>query len=780
MANTTSLTGLSKDILREKYILEGSKVLLEIINPEYFKLLTESDNSNILLEEGIKDFFNKVVNKISNSKTKKSIIDLFSGLPWLQKNYPQLLGLMIEFAQVAKKENISLEDIKSTFFSKKEITKEAVDTSSQPIRVSPTTKLLNPIWAKMMSIVPEAGSAKRIITALFFNLLFATNMIGAPLVNYLQNTKKIPVSVSQATKFNSNKPDTFVLDFTEDGGKVLDAPLPGIYPDDDGSTTIVKTDGAQSPYQKGTQFTPEGEKSIDDLADEIKQNIEDGMTDITVYTAGSTSDTMGKDTKMNDTNKSGEEARQETGEEDLKQSLEKKGVDTNKIKFKKAKTNPSDERKNPKKGSQKGAGVIYTIKGTIPPSDAPPVAPSGLEAAVYDVNIDKIPKPPGGETPRPIGGETPITAPDDFSRLNRNGQIATVLAGIDPKLNIAQYKEIGPIKSYTDNELLNPNIKDEKAKELARLIVNIRKNPNSLLKKVSKATGLPFNVRAKAVSTRASKSTQAQLQSPTVKETQELFQEALVDDIFTKLGIQDSDLAKNKIKLAGYLGSMYAKEGDTDLSILNTDKLSDDDKKELQKVGFGFDPQSGNNYVFLKGRSAADVGVTRKKLQPDAKRALDAVAQRKNELKSYFNNINNRKEFAGVIVGIIKYLEPDFQEDISKIRAALTKIRQEITVTEAINDPSSEIDVQKLIGRIEKNAFLVQALQNINNTQELIDFLANIIPYVTKLEPDEKKLAFQDAENVLILLSKQNKPTGGTGQTNEMQRMQELAGIKTR
>jgi hypothetical protein len=225
---------------------------------------------------------------------------------------------------------------------------------------------------------------------------------------------------------------------------------------------------------------------------------------------------------------------------------------------------------------------------------------------------------------------------------------------------------------------------------------------------------------------------------------------------------------------------MYAKEGDTDLSILDTDKLSDDDKKELQKVGFGFTPQSGKNYVFLKGRSAADVGATRKKLQPDAERALKAVTQRKNELESYFNNINSRKEFAGVIVGIVKYLEPNFQEDISKIRTALTKIRQEITVTEAVNDPSSEIDVQKLISKIEKNTFLVQALQKINNTQELIDFLANIIPYITKLKPADKKLAFQDAENVLILLSKQNKPTGGTGQTNEMQRMQELAGIKTR
>jgi hypothetical protein len=224
---------------------------------------------------------------------------------------------------------------------------------------------------------------------------------------------------------------------------------------------------------------------------------------------------------------------------------------------------------------------------------------------------------------------------------------------------------------------------------------------------------------------------------------------------------------------------MYAKEGDTDLSILDTDKLSDDDKKELQKVGFGFTPQSGNNYVFLKGRSAADVGAVRK-IKPDVKRALDVVAQRKNELESYFNNIQNRKEFAGVIVGIIKYFEIRLQQDIAKLRGALQKLRTGNYIAEAINDPSSEIDVQKLIGRIEKNTFLVNALKNISDEQELIQFLAGMSTYVTKVKPADKKGAFQDAENVLILLSKQNKPTGGTGQTNEMQRMQELAGIKTR
>jgi hypothetical protein len=150
-----------------------------------------------------------------------------------------------------------------------------------------------------------------------------------------------------------------------------------------------------------------------------------------------------------------------------------------------------------------------------------------------------------------------------------------VLASIDPKLNIAQYKEIGPIKRYTDRQLMYPNIKDANARELAKLIISIRKNPNSLLSKVSKSTGIPLNVRAKAISTAPSKSTQAQLQSPTVKESIELFQEAFIDDMFTKLGVSNEDINANKYKVISYLGSMYASEGNTDLSIVNTDNIQD-------------------------------------------------------------------------------------------------------------------------------------------------------------------------------------------------------------
>jgi hypothetical protein len=801
MANSTSLTGLSKNILREKYILEGFKIYLEALDPEYFKLLTESDNSDILLENKLTDFFNKVKDKVQKTR----LADFFEGIALLSKEVPQIVSLLPKVAKEILDNNFSPKQVYSLLNKlrkEKSPTTEATNVAPASGNYTSDSDGKNFPVLVQVSQFPVAEKVWQKIVIAFAMLALVAKTFGPGITNkevVKDATNKVtagamskytnldgPPDDGSTYKINQNALD----DLIKNKIKVPGAEKEGIdVIDDDGEvkTKVTKHFAAKSNYGEGTTFDDEGEKTTKEITKKIVDELKAGNI-VKIQVAGTVSNTTGDDEKATDTGEKLTKARADHFKNTVLDGLKKSGLTDEQLKnltIDVIKAAPSSEQVQNNPGERGGAGVFITF--TTEGGETYKFNWEGWpEWGVWGV-IDFTNPEGGDETPRTTGGSetardiTPIppVAGDDFSKLNRNGQIATVLASIDPKLNIAQYKEIGPIKSYTDNELLNPNIKDEKAKELARLIVNIRKNPNSLLKKVSKATGLPFNVRAKAVSTRASKSTQAQLQSPTVKETQELFQEALVDDIFTKLGIQDSDLAKNKIKLAGYLGSMYAKEGDTDLSILDTDKLSDDDKKELQKVGFGFTPQSGNNYVFLKGRSAADVGAVRK-IKPDVKRALDAVAQRKNELESYFNNIQNRKEFAGVIVGIIKYFEIRLQQDIAKLRGALQKLRTGNYIAEAINDPSSEIDVQKLIGRIEKNTFLVNALKNISDEQELIQFLAGMSTYVTKVKPADKKGAFQDAENVLILLSKQNKPTGGTGQTNEMQRMQELAGIKTR
>jgi hypothetical protein len=73
----------------------------------------------------------------------------------------------------------------------------------------------------------------------------------------------------------------------------------------------------------------------------------------------------------------------------------------------------------------------------------------------------------------------------------------------------------------------------------------------------------------------------------------------MIDDIFTEFQITPDMIKNNKIELLALIGSMYAKEEDTALSIVNPEKLglNDSDKKLLQSLGFA--PQPGGNYVFL-------------------------------------------------------------------------------------------------------------------------------------------------------------------------------------
>ena len=799
MANSTSLTGLSKDILREKYILEGFKLYLEATDPNYFKLLIESDNSDTLLENKFLDFFNKIKDGVQKTR----IADIFKGIALFSKSIPELPGLVPKIAQEIIDNKISPKQIPSLLnkFRKEKNTNEATNTAPGSGNYTSDSDAVNfpalvqvsqspvaeKLWQKLIILVVAIGFFAKMFTAGQANkevVQQATQAGTEQVIQQSQNLDSDPdgnnLSWEQAQKALSDleKNKVEVPGAEEEGAKVEDK-------DGEIKTKVTKHLAAKSPYGKGTTFDPEGEKIINGTIEKIVDELKAGNK-VKIQAAGTVSNTTGDDEKATDTNKQLTQSRADDFKAKVLAGLEKSGLTEEQLKnftIEILKADPSSNQVQEPKGGDGASGVFITF--TTEGGKEYKLSWDGWpEWGAWGV-IDFLNPEGGDETPKPDGDKTNITPippveGDDFSKLNRNGQIATVLASIDPKLNIAQYKEIGPIKSYTDNELLNPNIKNAKAKELARLIVTIRKNPNSLLKKVSGATGIPFNIRAKAISTRASKSTQAQLQSPTVKETQELFQEALVDDIFTKLGIQDSDLAKNKIKLAGYLGSMYAKEGDTDLSILDTDKLSDDDKKELQKVGFGFTPQSGNNYVFLKGQTKNQVK-NQAKVQADTTRVLNTI-NRNTSLKTSLKRINTKDELKELIKAIIGYINDRLKQTPSQIKTDLTTIRNQY---KAPNKPLKEEekalnlpDINNAVKIIDSYAGLKTDLDRINTREELIQFLRGLItfldPALISREADIKA-AFQGASNSMT--NKALTP-GAKKPTAEIQRMQELAGLK--
>jgi hypothetical protein len=227
---------------------------------------------------------------------------------------------------------------------------------------------------------------------------------------------------------------------------------------------------------------------------------------------------------------------------------------------------------------------------------------------------------------------------------------------------------------------------------------------------------------------------------------------------------------------------MYAKEGDTDLSILDTDKLSDDDKKELQKVGFGFTPQSGNNYVFLKGQTKKQVtGQNQSKVQADTTRVLNAI-NRNTSLKTSLKRINTKDELKELIKAIIGYINNRLKQTPSQIKTDLTTLRNQYKdpnkplkeEEKALNLP----DINNAVKLIDSYAGLKTDLDRINTREELIQFLRGLIafldPALASREADVKA-AFQGAANSMT--NKALTP-GAKKPTAEIQRMQELAGLK--
>jgi len=751
MANTTSLTDLSKNILKEKYILEGFKFYLETLYPEHNSLLLESTNKDILLE-GI---FSNLIDKV---KGFKDFITA-TGIALSKIKEPGFKELLQGAFKEITSKGLSREQVTDLFNNKKNVA-EAEEAKSKSF----IGKL-----ADFFDVNTKYKVARNLILGLLIAAVSlktnqnAVNQVIAKDTANIETQAKANATSDEFKKVTGN----YVDSLKSQGVKMM-----GVNNASD--ETKAKADvGIKMDYAKGTQLDDKAKSTLNDEINKIVKHVKETGKETNIKVAGTVSNTTGDDEKATDTNKKLSDARAETVIKYLQAELEKKlnSSELSKVKLEKAKTEPTKNQKQEKAGGDKASGALLHIETDVD-QDLKLDWLDWPEVAEYDGGIpaetpnDTTPEPKN-ITPTPL----PPTPPNDFGKLNRNGQIATVLASMDPKLNIAQYKEIGPIKSYTDRELLNPDIKDANAKELAQLIVNIRKNPNSLLKKVSTATGIPLNIRAKAISTLPSKSTQAQLQSPSVKESQELFQEARVDDIFSKLGIQDSDIAKNKYKIISYLGSMYASEGNTDLSIVDTDKLSDEDKNQLQ--GLGFAPQPGNNYVFLKGQSKSQA-----KLQKDTERVLNSI-NRNSSLKASFKRINNRDELKGLIVAIIGYTNDRLQQNASQIKTDLNTLRNQYKAPTAIKEEEKPLnlpDINNSVKIIDGYAGLKTELDRINTREELTQFLRGLItffdPALASREGDVKA-AYQGAASSITNKALMSKKTP----IAEIKRMQHLAGL---
>ena len=324
----------------------------------------------------------------------------------------------------------------------------------------------------------------------------------------------------------------------------------------------------------------------------------------------------------------------------------------------------------------------------------------------------------------------------NLSRLNRNGQIAMVLARMSPKLNIFTQLGKDTITSLSDNDFnkIQDSNAPETAKKLAKLIPNIRKSPDAFLKKVSDLTGIELAPRAKAIATKPGASTQAQITQ--VTETQVYLQEAAIDDLFNELGITPEEIKTNRIEIIALLGSMFAKEGNTNVSILDPKKLNKQEQKQLQ--GLGFTPQAGGNYVFLApGQSKAqtfDKLQDKNKIQPDTDRVGNTIEKRPT-LKTLLSRIDTADEFRDLTLSILNQIDPQLIKDKTKVKSVLFSLRNRIQEVELK-------DVSITIKNILKDSTLKNLLQRINTVEEAIQLIIReIIPLLSpKLLGDKTKL----------------------------------------
>jgi hypothetical protein len=605
---------------------------------------------------------------------------------------------------------------------------------------------------KFLNTTKLGGLSKAIM-----GLIVGTAMFATPLANALKYNDLGPKTVKvQADKtFLDTKIKSSYGSADNVGIKIGDKTLTSV--DSEDNTTVNYVNYA---FSKAKTLSPDGQdeyqKTLDGIKKVAKENPEDS---ITVDVTGTASNNGPNAEKASDAKGPLSKERTTDLTNKLKADLENAGIENVKVS---EKPNPTDnyksQQKEPSQGNE-GAGVVvktHIDKKDIPVQSVNKLLPqfNPLWAKIGGAEEQPTVQTEPGTEPAPTGGgeqetlpktepaPTVSTAPTDvkstiaqFTKLNRNGQIATVLAKINPGLDISKKLGTNDIESYTDSFFQKTQ---GDAKKLAALIVNIRKNPDAFLKKVSKATGIKLEPRAKAVATRQGRNTQAQLQA--IKESTSLIyllEEAMIDQI------SDDNIKNNQNLILALLGTMYASAGNTELSIIPKDSAQ---AQELK--GLGFTPQPGGNYVFLAP------GQTKKQVQkPDVTRAADAISKN-SSLVTALKRINNKEELKNLLLNITQYVNNNIKSKPEDVRRDLLAVGNKISLSEKDQTPQ---DVTNVIKILDRYTGLKNLLDRIGDREEFKQFLTVLLSFIDKnlfdRKSDVRGAAFQ-AGNELTYISK--------------------------
>lgn len=343
----------------------------------------------------------------------------------------------------------------------------------------------------------------------------------------------------------------------------------------------------------------------------------------------------------------------------------------------------------------------------------------------------------GNDKPRPTGDdkepgvERPISTgnsdPEDAEKLvknkslNRNQEIFSVLKMSNP--NIKGDPNDKTYKSWDDNT--------------KKIVIDLRKSPDTLLKKFQSVTGINLTKRQKST-------------GPFKRSglAESIMLEAAIDDKLATIGVSDEAIRKNKVEVMAMLMKMY------NLS------YADIPKEELQKLT----PEENKTLVNI----VEPIPVRNTpKISSDVT-AINKDIESNNSLKTALSRIDNEEELADLLVASVKYVNKDFQKS-SEDNAAFNDVAKEVpkfyttstsltpktfnysVVKEEETVEQDVINVEKII---DKYPTLKNHLEKINNREKLKQFILNVIfPNIaSKLAQNQSRIstAIQKARNILV------------------------------
>jgi hypothetical protein len=514
---------------------------------------------------------------------------------------------------------------------------------------------------------------------------------------------------------------------------------------DDESNTVVAF--VPFKYGKGTMPSVKGNQELQKIINAVEKIIKDDPNaKVNIKVTGTVSKTTGDVKKGTDTNLPLDVARTQSIVKFLTSYF---GNNPNV----KISENPNDPdayktQTQEKIGGEAASGAVIKInsENSSAPKEADLLSTLNplrkYKPNEIPVTPDNTPEP----TPTPTPSPTPVIPAPQFGKLNRNGQIATILATISPELDITKKIGTDSITSYSDKQL---TAMPAEAQSIANLIINIRKNPDSLLKRLSTDLGVKLDKRARAITTAVNRNTQAQLQSI----TEEIISEAAIDDMFSRLGITGEDIKKNEVALLSYLGTMYASEGNNTLSILNPKNIDPDKLSQLKNLGFA--PQPGGNYVFLGNQTKKQALI-----QADVTRVIDSIGKNKS-LVTALKRINKKEELMKLLKAITQYVNVNVKTKPDQMRTDLFTVGNQIKMKEAEEDTKTLPDVTNALKIIDTYAGLKSLLNNINDRKEFKQFISGLLSFIDPFLFDRKadvKGAVIGVANSLTNKDTVNKP----------------------